>query len=337
MKNFATILTTKALTIGYQANSQRRVVAQDLHLHLPTGQLICLLGPNGSGKTTLLRTLSGTQAPLSGSIYLNHQPLANFTPAQRATQLAVALTEPMYAHNLSGYDLVAMGRYPYTGWLGRLTQDDHQAVERAMEATDTTAFAARPVSTLSDGERQKIMIARALAQDTPVLMLDEPTAHLDLPNRIATLQLLRRLAQEFQKAIVLSTHSLDLALLLADHVWLIHQGAVHTGVPEDLALNGTIAQVFAQGEIRFDRSTGTFGVTPPTGTRVRLTGPMPEHFWTQRALERVGYTVTEHTDTILSVEILSGDTTQWVIRKAEKQQFAGKIAQLLTILRNHLS
>ena len=332
-----TLLSTDTLAIGYHAGNRKRIIAKNLNLTLVKGQLICLLGPNGSGKSTLLRTLSGTQAPLSGSIYLNHQPLANFTPAQRATQLAVALTEPMYAHNLSGYDLVAMGRYPYTGWLGRLTQDDHQAVERAMEATDTTVFAARSVSTLSDGERQKIMIARALAQDTPVLMLDEPTAHLDLPNRIATLQLLRRLAQEFQKAIVLSTHSLDLALLMADYLWLMHQGAVHTGVPEDLALNGTIAQVFAQDEIQFDRSTGTFGVTPPTGTPVYLSGPVPERFWTQRALERVGYTVTEHTDVALTVEILSGDATRWVIEKAGKQQFAENIAQLLAILRNHLS
>ena len=337
MKTVSPILTTEALTIGYPAKGQRRVVAQDLHLSLQAGQLICLLGPNGSGKSTLLRTLSGTQAPLSGSIALHRQSLASLTPAQRATQLAVVLTEPMYAHNLSAYDLVAMGRYPYTSWLGRLTPDDHRAVEQAMEATGTTAFAVRPVGTLSDGERQKITIARALAQDTPVLMLDEPTAHLDLPNRIATLQLLRRLAREFQKAVVLSTHSLDLALLMADYLWLMHQGAVHTGVPEDLALNGTIARVFAQGEIRFDRSTGTFGVTPPTGTRVCLTGPMPERFWTQRALERMGYSVTERTGAALAIKILPGDTTQWVIEKAGKQQLAESIAQLLAILRHHLS
>ena len=167
MKTASPILTTAALTIGYQTNGQQRVVAPDLHLSLQAGQLICLLGPNGSGKSTLLRTLSGTQAPLSGSIDLQHQPLASFTPAQRATQLAVVLTKPMYAPNLSAYDLVAMGRYPYTGWLGRLTQDDHQAVERAMEVTGTTEFAARPVSTLSDGERQKIMIARAACPGYP--------------------------------------------------------------------------------------------------------------------------------------------------------------------------
>ena len=308
----SSLLATQQLSIGYGSDQQTYIVAGDLQLSVSRGQLVGILGPNGSGKSTLLRTLAGMQPPLSGHIQLSGQPLENLRAQQRATQLAVVLTEPAHA-NLTGWELVAMGRYPYTGWLGRLSGNDRQRVEQAMRVTNTLEFTNRPVASLSDGERQKVMIARAVAQDTPLMILDEPTAHLDVPNRTMVLQLLRQLAQQHQKAVLFSTHALDLALLMADRLWLMHEGRVHCGVPEDLVLSGLLERVFAHEGVAFDRHTGTFRVNRSLGRRVGLEGPMPEVFWTRRALERVGYTVVSASADILSVYVHAGQPLQWTI------------------------
>ena len=325
------LLATEQLTIGYRTDRHIHPVANNLQLGVPQGQLVCLLGPNGSGKSTLLRTLAGMQPPLSGHVQLGKQPLDTLTAQQRATHLAVVLTEPTYA-NLTVYDLVAMGRYPHTGWLGRLSERDRQAVEHAMRVTHTLDFADRPVGTLSDGERQKVMIARAVAQDTPVLILDEPTAHLDVPNRMAVLRLLHQLAQQYQKAVLLSTHALDLALLIADRLWLMHEGRVGTGVPEDLALDGTLAQVFAQDGVTFDTHTGTFQLPRPRGPLIGLNGPQPEVYWTRRALERVGYTVTEAGDHPPQVRVVSGPPSRWMIYTACNAREVASIQKVLVYL-----
>ena len=323
------LLTTEGLTVGYPTGQSPYVVAQALQLSLFNGQLICLLGPNGAGKSTLLRTLAGVQAPLAGSVQLGEHPLTSLSASQRATQLAVVLTEPPYA-NLTAYDLVAMGRYPYTGWLGRLSEHDRQAIAQALGVTQTHSLADRLVGTLSDGERQKVMIARAVAQDTPLLLLDEPTAHLDVRNRTAVFRLLQRLAQTYRKTVVLSTHDLDLALLMADYLWLLHERTMHTGVPEDLALKGTLATVFAHEDVRFDRHSGTFQVVRPEGPAVGLEGPAPEVFWTRRALERVGYTVVAASDKVPTVRV-EATPSSWIVQQ-EGTAEVGSVEELLQLL-----
>ena len=305
-------LATEHLTIGYRTDQPEHSVARALRLKVLPGQLICLLGPNGAGKSTLLRTLAGMQPPLSGTIHLAGQPLATLTASQLATQLAVVLTEAPHPH-LTTYDLVAMGRYPYTGWLGRLADHDRRAVTHALEVTGTREWADRPVGTLSDGERQKVMIARAVAQDTPLLILDEPTAHLDVLNRTTVLRLLHRLTRDHRKAVLLSTHALDLALLMADQLWLLHEGGLHFGVPEDLALNGTLAATFVHQDVAFDEHTGTFRVVRPAGRPVGLEGPTPEVFWTRRALERVGYTVVDASPHGPSVYVTANPSVRWQV------------------------
>ena len=329
------LLTTKSLAIGYPTAQRVRTVAHQLCLEVPTGELLCLLGPNGSGKSTLLRTLAGMQAPLSGTIQLDGKPLASLTASLRATQLAVVLTELPDAH-LTVADLVTMGRYPYTGWLGRLSEHDRRIVVHALEVTDTRTWADRPVGTLSDGERQKVMIARAVAQDTPLLILDEPTAHLDLLNRTTVLRLLHRLAREQRKAVLLSTHALDLALLMADQLWLMREGNVHVGVPEDLALDGTLAKTFAHQDIVFNEQTGTFRVARPTGRPIRVEGPAPVAFWTRRALERAGYTVVEHSTDAPTVQaVVEHGTPRWrIVKQDDSTEEVPTIAALLNRLRN---
>ena len=329
------LLTTEQLTVGYPASARTNPVASHLQLSMLPGQLVCLLGPNGSGKSTLLRTLAGMQSPLSGYVQVGAQRLDHLQAQQRAQRLAVVLTEPILAQ-FTVYDLVAMGRYPYTGWLGQLSTNDRQSVENALSVTQTLEFADRLVSTLSDGERQKVAIARAVAQDTPLMILDEPTAHLDVPNRTRVLQLLQALAHQHQKAILLSTHALDLALLLADRLWLMNDGNIRCGTPEDLVLNGALPNVFGREGLAFDLDTGTFRLNRPEGRSVGLAGPMPQVFWTRRALERVGYSVVSASAAVPSVYALAGHPSRWAIEHAGNRVESDNIAAVLEQLRQLL-
>jgi iron complex transport system ATP-binding protein len=281
------LLETHELSIGYGRGAQGCPIAGPLDLSIHAGKLICLLGPNGAGKSTLLRTLSGLQHPLSGSIRVGDSTRLN--PARLARLISLVLTDPVKNSNLTVHHLVSLGRYPYSGWLGKLDPIDLEVVARALAATGMESYADRKMSTLSDGESQKVMLARALAQDTPLMMLDEPTAHLDLPSRIQLMQLLHRLAGQTGKGILVSTHELDLALQVADEVWLLQKGGrLDKGIPEQLVLDGTFEAVFDKEGILFDRVSGSFHIRPAQVSRVRFSGEGVAAFWTKRALRRLG-------------------------------------------------
>lgn len=241
-----TALTTHALTIGYaSARRAPKSVARDLELSVSRGQLVSLLGPNGAGKSTLLRTLAGLQRPLAGRIELDGRDLYGMTAQERARHVAVVLTDRVNPGLLTGWGLVALGRAPHTGFMGTLSPSDERAVQEAVTAVGATALADRPVVELSDGERQKFMIARALAQDTPLILLDEPTAFLDAPRRVEILTLLRDLAREVGRAVIVSTHEVHLALELADTLWLMDGGGnFEAGSPSSLVSNGSFAVAF---------------------------------------------------------------------------------------------
>jgi iron complex transport system ATP-binding protein len=288
------LLVTRELRIGYPAKSGSKIVADGIEFRLDGGEFICLLGPNGAGKSTLLRTLAGIQPPLKGTVSIGGGDVGTLDASVRAKRLGLVLTDRIDAGNLTVRDLTALGRAPYTGWLGRLSAEDEARVEWALRATGSEAHAARKVAELSDGERQKAMIARVLAQDTPVIILDEPTAHLDLPNRVAIMRLLRNLARETRRAIILSTHELDLALQAADAIWLMDPGGkMLCGIPEDMVLSGAFESVFARGGAGFDKETGTFRFHEPGREGIELVGSGPFAFWTRRALERSGFRMAD--------------------------------------------
>jgi iron complex transport system ATP-binding protein len=283
------MLSSTSLSIGY-----RQPLASGLNLQLRPAEMVCLIGPNGAGKSTLLRTLAGMQPPLRGSVKLGEADLHTLPALDLAKRLAIVLTGRIEAGNLSAYALVSLGRHPYTDWRGHLTPRDEQAIQRAMRLTGCESLASRPIHELSDGERQRVMIARALAQEPQILLLDEPTAFLDLPRRVELLQLLKRLARETRCAILLSTHDLDLALRIADRLWLLSShGELHVGIPEELALNGAIARIFHSEGIEFDHASGAFKVHQPTCGPLSLQGGQDgvATAWTWRALERIGYEV----------------------------------------------
>jgi iron complex transport system ATP-binding protein len=312
------------------------VVASNINVALQKGEVVCLLGPNGSGKSTLIRTLSGLHQLLDGTIFLDDKKLDRFSNKHIARKISTVLTDQLTIGNLSVYELVSFGRSPYTGWFGSLTRQDEEVVEWAIESTGIEQFVDRDVLRISDGERQKVMIARALAQNTSTILLDEPTAHLDLPNRVEIIRLLRKLAHQTQKGILLSTHELDLALKAADTLWLINRkGDVITGTPEDLVLDGTFESVFKRDSFDFDRSTGSFQLHQPTKKPIYLTGNTVAVFWTRRALEREGYRVTESNGTEMRIDAESkGNSFEWVISDESNQLRCSSIGELVAALRN---
>lgn len=266
-------LSAHDLTIGYPAKGAPIVLAKQLSLELRPAQFTCLLGPNGAGKTTLLRTLSGSLPPLAGSIHLQGQQLTDISPRERARRLSIVRTGATPPGRMDARAYVALGRHPYSGWLGRLNAKDHATIEWALDAVGATHLTNHPVNELSDGERQKITIARALAQEAGVLLLDEPTAHLDLPNRIEIMTRLRRLSREKNLAVLLSTHDLDLALEHADQLWLLQtDGSLREGEPKALARSGAIAETFAHQSLRWDALRSRFTQTPPD----EQSGQVPE-------------------------------------------------------------
>ncbi len=298
------VLTARNLSIGYTHGRRTpAVVAQDLNVTLRAGELVCLVGPNGAGKSTLMRTLGGMQSALAGDVHLGGDDVFSLNAQDLARRMSVVLTERVEVGNLSAYALVALGRHPYTDWTGRLSEHDEAVVRWAIDAVGARPLAARPVNELSDGERQKIMIARALAQEPLVMLLDEPTAFLDLPNRVEVMRVLRHLAGSTGRAILLSTHDLDLALRSADTIWLLPRGGpLYTGAPEDLVLNGAFEATFRGDGVVFDRQSGAFSIQMPFNGTVALEGDGLGTVWTRRALERAGFQVQEagHTGEVLA-------------------------------------
>lgn len=258
-------IQTFGLAIGYSIRGGRRTVHPGLDLALYPGELTCLLGRNGAGKSTLLKTLCGLLPPLGGEVFIGDKPLRACTPADLSSRVGVVLTDRTQAGGITVYDLVSLGRYPHTGFFGSLREADHEKVREAIAAVGLAGKEERHVAELSDGERQKAFIAKVLAQECPVILLDEPTAFLDVTSRIETMLALRELARKQDKAVLLSTHDLDTALQLADRLWLLpacDQGVdkragkdvepMHCGTPDSLVADGTLARFFESGRIAFD-------------------------------------------------------------------------------------
>lgn len=298
------LLLTKNLCIGYHGKANNLInrveakkIAGPINLELYAGKLVCLLGANGVGKSTLIKTLSGIQVPLSGQVFIEDKPISKLSPQELATKLSLVLTETVRSWNLDVYSLISLGRFPYTGWLGNLSDEDLAIINFAIEAVNLLDFINRKVDELSDGEKQRVMLARALVQDTGLIILDEPTAHLDIPNRISLMGLLHNLSREQHKAILISTHELDLALQIADEIWLFDgNGNLITGTPEELVMNDHFSSVFDKQGTLYDKSTGVFKMNAPTGPVIEMLGDGIPAFWTRRALERIGYRVSQKSE-----------------------------------------
>jgi len=258
MKTNKILLSASNLSIGYTTKKEVNCIAQNINLALESGKLISLIGANGIGKSTLLRTLTGIQQPLSGTVLLNKKEIQNYAPIELAQNLSVVLTEKLPPSNLTVFELVALGRQPYTNWIGTLSTNDLEKINLAMQLAQIAHFAHKKHYEISDGQLQKVLIARALAQDTPVIILDEPTTHLDLLHKVSLFKLLKKLASETQKCILFSTHDMDLAIQLSDEMIVMTEENVIQEQPCNLILKGVFDSLFKEDAIIFDKEKGKF-------------------------------------------------------------------------------
>lgn len=259
-KNPHIVLATERLSIGYLSKKKNTTIVADIDIQIHPGQLIGLIGINGSGKSTLLRTLSGLQTPLSGNIILENNNIESYSPEALAQQMSVVLTGQMISKNLTVFELVSLGRQPYTNWLGTLGPTDFDSINEALDATDCTELKDSPCYALSDGQLQRVLIARALAQDTPLILMDEPLTHLDLHHKAALLKLLTSIAKAKNKTILFSTHDIEHAIPLCDQMLVLQEGKVIMNTPEQLIESGVFDRMFPEDHIRFDRNLRRFFV-----------------------------------------------------------------------------
>jgi iron complex transport system ATP-binding protein len=310
-------LLANNLSVGYQIGEYQNILFEQIDLYLQSGKLTCFMGPNGIGKSTLIRVLAGLQTPLNGTITNSDEK-----------KIGLVLTDKITASNMTVWDLVSYGRYPYLGWGISFSNDDHKIIEQSIDDVGIKTLAEKKIDELSDGQLQLTMIARALAQETPVLLLDEPTAHLDLNHRVEIMKLLLELARKKNKAILVATHELDLALQTADEIWLATKDKkVITGIPEDLVLNGSFDEIFQfKG---FDLKTGKIHHIAHQNQSIALQGDGYEFLWTKNALEREGFSVFNQGN--ISVVIMN---TKGVLSWSIGNKSFSNISELLNSLKN---
>lgn len=254
------ILEASQLSIGYANRKKKHVICEGLDFKISEGNLVGLIGANGVGKSTLLRTLANMQPTLGGEISIQGKSISSFHPIELATQLSIVLTEPPASKILSVLEFVSLGRQPHTNWMGQLTEVDTCMIHQAMEQTDTAILSHKKCYELSDGQLQRAAIARALAQDTPLILLDEPTTHLDLFHQATVLKLLKRLALETNKTILFSTHEIDLAIQLADQLMVMTPNQLAIDTPERLIQKGDFDTLFPKETVYFDKETRRFTI-----------------------------------------------------------------------------
>ena len=315
------IIALNAASIGYKgkANSMK-VVKLDISVYALKGELVALIGGNGVGKSTLLRTIAGFQPSAGGEVLIRGKQVNAYREKELALMMSFVSTEIIRVPNLSVFDLVSLGRYPYTNWFGKLVDEDRYIVEEAIKSVGLQGYENRMVNYISDGERQKAMIARTLAQNTDVIVLDEPTAFLDLSNKYEIVHILHELASEKGKTILFSTHDLTTAIAESDRIWLMLDESVEQGSPEDLILDGNFESLFHNDHLYFDPEKGDFRIRKQTKRKALVTGNGIALDWTIKAVERNGYEVVDFANRIspdLSV-IIDVSYPEWTVKYEEQ-------------------
>ena len=282
------IIYTKSLSAGYRKRKSVTTVLRNVDLELHEGELVSLLGANGAGKSTLIRTICGLQPALAGRVMVGDKDVERLTPRQLSKTIAFVTTERTFAGGLTVSELVGLGRHPHTGFLGRLDEHDRQIVATAIEKVGISHKSESYVAELSDGERQKVMIAKALAQEAPVIILDEPTAFLDVASRVEVLQLLHDLARNERRTILISSHDIQQSMALSDRLWIVSDsGEIVSGVTEDLILADKISLLFSNRNVAFDPATGDFLTTRKGARQITLKADSAElNKWIANALRR---------------------------------------------------
>jgi len=330
------ILKLENLRVGYgqPGHPKEGVVYGPLNAEIGTPEMIGIIGRNGIGKSTLLRTLAGIQNALSGKIIIRGQESTKISRSVRAMLISYVSTEAIHVQNLRVLELVSMGRFPYTNWFGKLTAGDHVIIDDSIERTGIAHLLDKPVYQLSDGERQKVMIARALAQDTPVIILDEPTAFLDLPARHETLRLLNNLSRHKNKLIIFSTHDLSIAMDEVDKLWLMTDEGLKEGAPEDLLLNQGFRKLFNNSDLDFDSRSLVFRFSRDLKRRITIVADEKYVIFTRKAMERIGYKTAKNEKTDYTITVKTDNAgPMWFVTGPDLQRSFNSIYQLTSFFR----
>jgi len=291
--NLKKILSFDSLKIGYISGKIENVLLPPLCASAMSGELIAVIGRNGIGKSTLLRTLAGLQQPLGGLIHYNERNIRDYSRMELAQKIGYISTEVVNVNNMNVYDLVSLGRFPHTNWIGKIEMIDHEAISNAIKMTSMESFCRKYISELSDGERQKAMIARILAQDTDVMVMDEPTAFLDVAGKYEILHLLHLLSGNCGKTIIFSTHDLQMAINQTDKIWLILDDKLIEGAPEDLMIAGAFDHLFDSSIVVFNSENGTFSFKGEIKGSIYVEGNGRNRYWTKKAINRAGFSISK--------------------------------------------
>lgn len=320
----------KNVSVGYeQTGGTPLEILKDINYDAAPGEMVALVGSNGIGKSTLLRTMVGFQKYFAGEVKVNGSELDEIGIKELARIMSFVSTENIRVANMTVFDLVAYGRFPYTNWMGKLTETDRQKVDDAIQKVGLQGFENRQITRVSDGERQRAMIARAVAQDTPVIILDEPTAFLDVSNKYEIFHLLQVLAHERGKTIILSTHDLNIALREVDKLWIVTDNGLFQGAPEDAVLGGWLNRLFQNENIGFDLQEGEYFFKKDFKAKVKVEGEGLPLTWTLRALNRVGYQIVVKAEPDFHVLV---NENKWTLKSKNQTQTFHSIYQLLASL-----
>ncbi len=335
MQDQKNILKIDNLKIGYPTKSNGlNILFDDINLHGNSGELIALVGKNGVGKSTLLRNITGLQKPIDGKIQFFGKQRDEYSRTDFARMVSFVSTEIVNITNLSVFDLVSLGRFPHTNWFGKLNSVDIMKSKRALEMVGMRGFERKNINEISDGERQRVMIARTLAQDTKVIVLDEPTAFLDLPNKYEIVHLLNQLSKKENKTIIFSTHDLNIAIQEADKIWLMLENEIAEGAPEDLILNDTFNQIFDQSKLSFDKVKGDFRMQRKHSESIGLIGEGTYYTWTKKALERLNFKVEKGNKAIQHIKIdFKDDQCVWKLNDENTKQEFNSLYELSLYLK----
>ncbi len=331
--NLEEILTFDSLKIGYVSGKNENALLPPLNACAYKGEMIAIIGRNGIGKSTLLRTLTGLQPSLAGEIFYSNKNIRDYSRIDLARKVGYISTEIVKASNMSVYDLVALGRFPHTNWTGKINLQDHEIIMDAIEKTSLSKFCKRFISELSDGERQRAMIARILAQDTGIMLMDEPTAFLDIGSKYDILHLMNILSHKNQKTIVFSTHDLQMAVSQSDKIWLILDNHLIDGAPEDLMIAGAFDHLFDSSPVYFNSEDGTFSFRNEYKGRIYIEGSGIRRRWTEKAISRAGFSVSEE-KTIPYIKTPSDNNSIWQLSTSGATQEFGSIYELISWLNN---
>lgn len=332
------IVSLDSLRIGYLSGKKKNILLSPLIASAKKGEFIAVVGKNGIGKSTILRTITGLQPSLGGNVFISGRNLAEYSRMELAQKVGFISTEIVKASNMKVYELVALGRFPYTNWLGKISNSDHEIIMDSIEKTGIIDLYSRNISELSDGERQRAMIARVLAQDTEIMVMDEPTAFLDIRSKYEIIQLMHELTRKRDKTIIFSTHDLNIAISQADKIWLIFDKKLNEGAPEDLIIEGSFNDLFDSSVVGFNQTDGSFSFRRKDRGRIYIEGNGNLRYWTEKAIIRAGFSISGSRNNMV-VKIPTADFNKWLLITADQSkefQSIYELAEWLNFENKHL-